>query len=103
MDVSSQLLQQLLVEGDGFLFNIMIGDESWMHHLKSEMKQQSVEWHHMTAQKKKARTVPTAGKVTGTVLWDAYWLIFYQKGKPSVWLTAFIHSKYCDMDFVSST
>jgi hypothetical protein len=38
-----------VAEGNDFLFNIITGDERWFHHFDPEMKQQSMEWHHMTS------------------------------------------------------
>jgi hypothetical protein len=50
IDASSQLLQHG-AEGKDLLFNNMTGDESWFHHFKPEMKEQSMEWHHTISPK----------------------------------------------------
>ena len=63
----------------------MTGDESWFHHFEPETKRQGMEWHHLhSPSKKKAKTVPSAAKVTGTVFWDAEGLIlaeFLERGQ----------------------
>ncbi|PNF17441.1 hypothetical protein B7P43_G02956 [Cryptotermes secundus] len=60
-------------DGTCFLLCIVRGDESWFHHFEPETKRQSMEWHHLhSPSKKKAKTVPSAAKVMGTVFWDAY-------------------------------
>jgi hypothetical protein len=68
--VSLQLLRRYAVEGDGFLFNILTGDESWFHHFDLETKRQP--WNSITPhrQKKKQKTIPSAGKVLGSFFWD---------------------------------
>jgi len=35
----------------------------------SETRRQNMEWHYTTSPKKKPKTVPSAGKVMGTVFW----------------------------------
>jgi hypothetical protein len=84
-DVSSQLLRRYAVEGDNFLLNIVTGDESWFHHFDPETKRHNMEWHHLTSpKKKKTKTVPSAGKVMGTVFWESEECIlvdFLEKGK----------------------
>jgi histone-lysine N-methyltransferase SETMAR len=49
-----------------------------------EAKLQSVEWHYTTSPKKKRKTVPSACKIMGTVLWDSEGCIlvdFLEKGE----------------------
>ena len=83
--ITSELLQRYRHEGDDFLLRIVTGDVSWFHHFKPEMKRQSMEWHHLhSPSKKKAKTVPSAAKVMGTVFWDAEGLIlvvFLERGQ----------------------
>ncbi|PNF20339.1 hypothetical protein B7P43_G13210 [Cryptotermes secundus] len=70
--ITSELLQRYRHEGDDFLLCIVTGDESWFHHFEPETKRQSMEWHHLhSPSEKKAKTVPSAVKVMGTVFWDA--------------------------------
>jgi hypothetical protein len=58
--------------GYDLLFNITTDYESSFHGSHPESKQQSINWHHIAAPKnQKARTVPLASKVMGTVFWDA--------------------------------
>lgn len=83
--ITSELLQRYRHEGDDFLLRIVTGDESWFHHFEPETKRQSMEWHHShSPSKKKAKTVPSAAKVMGTVFWDAEGLIlaeFLERGQ----------------------
>ncbi|PNF41780.1 hypothetical protein B7P43_G02607, partial [Cryptotermes secundus] len=70
--ITSELLQRYRHEGDDFLLYIVTGDKSWFHHFEPETKRQSMEWHHLhSPSKKKAKTIPSAAKVMGTVFWDA--------------------------------
>jgi len=65
------------------------GDESWFHHFEPEMKWQRMEWHHLySPSKKKAKTVPSAAKVMGTVFWDAEGLILAEFLEPRQTITA---------------
>ena len=69
---TSEMLQRYRHEDD----DIVTGDKSWFHHFEHETKQQSMEWHHLhSPSKKKAKTVPSAVKVMGTVFWNAEGLI----------------------------
>jgi len=64
-------------------------DESWFHHFEPETKRQSMEWHHLhSPSKKKAKTVPSAAKVMGTVFWDAEGLILAKFLEPGQTITA---------------
>ena len=94
--ITLELLQRYRHKGNDFLLHIVIGDESWFHHFEPETKQQSMEWHHLhSPSKKKAKTVPSAVKVMGTVFWDAEGLIlakFWNLGKP---LLLLVMSRHC--------
>ncbi|PNF18456.1 hypothetical protein B7P43_G09006 [Cryptotermes secundus] len=69
--ITSELLQRYRHESDDFFLCIVTGDESWFHYFGPETKRQSMEWHHLHSQsKKKAKTVPSAAKVMGTVFLD---------------------------------
>jgi len=67
----------------------MTGDESWFHHFEPETKWQNMEWHHLhSPSKKKAKTVPSALKVMGTVFWNAEGLILAEFLEPGQTITA---------------
>jgi len=87
--ITSELLQRYQNEGDDFLLHIVTGDESWFHHFEPETKRQSMEWHHLhSPSKKKAKTVPSAAKVMGTVFWDREGLILAEFLEPGQTITA---------------
>ena len=55
-----------------FLKRFITMDETWVHHCTPEAKQQSKQWKHPGSPlPKKAKTVPSAGKVMASVFWDA--------------------------------
>ena len=60
-------------------------DETWVHPFTPEAKQQSKQWNHPgLPPPKKAKTVPSAGKVMATVFWDADGILlidYLQKGQ----------------------
>ena len=60
-------------------------DETWVHHFTPEAKQQSKQWKHpVSSLPKKAKTVPSAGKVMASVFWDADGILlidYLQKGQ----------------------
>ena len=60
-------------------------DETWVHHFTPEAKQQSKQWKHPgSPPPKKAKTVPSAGKVMASVFWDADGILltdYLQKGQ----------------------
>jgi len=87
--ITSELLQRYRHEGDDFLLHIVTGDESWFHHFEPETKRQSMEWRYLhSPSKKKAKTVPSAAKVMGTVFWDAEGLILAEFLEPVQTITA---------------
>ena len=60
------------VDADGYCKCFVTQDECWVHHLKAEIKQQSMQWKHKTSLAlKKAKVVALAGKVIDSVLWNA--------------------------------
>jgi len=64
-------------------------DESWFHHFEPETKRQSMEWRHLhSPSKKKAKRVPSAAMVMGTVFWDAEGLILAEFLEPGQIITA---------------
>ena len=60
-------------------------DETWIHWYTSETKEQSKQWTLPGEPAlKKAKTVPSAGKVMATIFWDSQDMIFIdypEKGK----------------------
>jgi len=84
-DVSIECLAMFHSNKAEFLRRFITMDETWVHHFTPETKEQSKQW---TAREesapKKAKTVPSAGKVMASVFWDARGIIFIdylQKGK----------------------
>ena len=60
-------LKRYREEGDQFLLNIVIGDESWSH-FDPEEKRLSMQYRHTSSPRpKKFKTVPPAGKILLTV------------------------------------
>lgn len=60
-----------------FLRRFVTGDETWIHHYTPETKEQSKQWISPgECAPKKAKTVPSAGKVMATVFWDERGVIF---------------------------
>jgi hypothetical protein len=71
-EVCSDLLSHYKTDGKSFLSRIVTGDKTWIHHLESQTKRQSVEWHYPTSpQNKTFKATPSAGKVTDNAFWDA--------------------------------
>ena len=68
-----------------FLKRFVTMDETWVHHFTPGAKQQSKQWKHPgSAPPKKAKTVPSAGKVMASVFWDADGILlidYLQKGQ----------------------
>ena len=60
-------------------------DETWIHHYTPETKEQSKQWVTKgESAPKKAKTVPSAGKIMATVFWDSQGIIlidYLEKGK----------------------
>ena len=54
-----ELLARYEVECDDFLYTIVMGDETWIHHFEPDAKRQSMEWHHTNSpQKKMFKAIP---------------------------------------------
>lgn len=68
-----------------FLRRFVTVDETWIHHYTPESKEQSKQWILPgESAPKKAKTVPSAGKVMATVFWDSQGIIhtdYLQKGR----------------------
>ena len=66
-DISDALSQ----EGDGRLSHIVTGDETWVSHITSESKQQSLHWKHTgLLKRKKFKQRISTRKIMCTVFWD---------------------------------
>jgi histone-lysine N-methyltransferase SETMAR len=72
VEICEELLKHYREVGDQFLLNIVIGDESWIHHFDPEEKQMSMQYRHTSSPRpKKLKTVLSAGKILLTVFWDS--------------------------------
>ncbi|XP_023218736.1 uncharacterized protein LOC111620945 [Centruroides sculpturatus] len=71
-DVSIKSLAMFCSKKAEFLRRFITMDETWVHHFTPETKEQSKEWTERgESAPKKAKTVPSAGKVMASVFWDA--------------------------------
>ena len=68
-DMPTRLQQRAVTEeGDQFLFNIVTGDESRIHHFEPEEKRLSMQYRHTSSPRPKTfKTMPSAGKILLTV------------------------------------
>ena len=68
-----------------FLRRYVTVDETWIHHYTPETKEQSKQWTSPGERApKKAKRVPSAGKVMATVFWDSQGIIlidYLEKGR----------------------
>jgi hypothetical protein len=68
-----------------FVRRFITVDETWIHHYTPESKQQSKQWIEAGCSgPKKARSVPSTGKVMASVFWNAAGILFIyylEKGK----------------------
>ena len=70
-------------EGDQFLFNIVTGDESWIHHFDPEEKRLSMQYRHTSSPRpKKIKIMPSVGKILVTGFW----------GSERVYMTEFLEA-----------
>jgi len=73
-----------------FLHRLVTVDETWIHWYTPETKEQSKQWTSPgEPAPKKAKTVPSAGKVMATVFWDSQGVIYIdylEKGKTVIGL-----------------
>ena len=67
-----------------FVFRVTV-DETWIHYYTPETKSQSKMWTGPgESAPKKAKTIPSAGKIMATIFWDSRGIIlidYLQKGK----------------------
>lgn len=85
MTISKESLERFKRNPDDFFRRFITVDETWVHHYTPETKEQSKQWKHSDSPPpKKAKAIPSAGKVMATVFWDARGIIFVdylEKGK----------------------
>ena len=83
--MSRQSLALFRADPDDFVDRLVTVDEAWVHHYTPKTKEQSKQWmHHGSPPPKKAKSVPSAGKVMATVFWDAEGILlidYLEKGK----------------------
>ncbi|UYV83692.1 hypothetical protein LAZ67_23002102 [Cordylochernes scorpioides] len=83
--LSSDNLALFEANPEEFVNRFVTMDETWTHHFTPESKQQSMQWKHSgSPPPKKAKTVPSAGKVMVSVFWDSEGVLlldFLNKGQ----------------------
>ena len=84
-NISTECLAKFHTNKAEFLRRFITMDETWVHYFTPETKEQSKQWTRRgEPAPKKAKTVPSAGKVMASVFWDCRGIIFIdylQKGK----------------------
>ncbi|PNF26533.1 hypothetical protein B7P43_G13975 [Cryptotermes secundus] len=88
-ECNKERVDEIIQDDRHVTVDIVTGDKSWFHHFEPETKRQSMEQHHLhSPSKKKARTVPSAEKVMGTIFWDSegFWPNSWNLGKVSMLL-----------------
>ena len=91
VEIYEEHLKRYREEGDQFLFNIVTGDDSWIHHFDPEEKRLSMQYRHTSSpHPKKFKTMPSAGKILLTVFWDSQ----------RVYMTIFGSWEYCQFSSV---
>ena len=53
VEICEEHLKRYREEGDQFLFNIVTGDESWIHHFDPEEKRLSMQYRHTSSPRPK--------------------------------------------------
>jgi histone-lysine N-methyltransferase SETMAR len=85
MKTSEQCLEHFNKNKTDFVRRFITMDETWIHHYTPESKQQSKQWTEASSSvPKKTRSVPSAGKVMASVVWNAEGILFIdylEKGK----------------------
>ncbi|UYV61790.1 hypothetical protein LAZ67_1006570, partial [Cordylochernes scorpioides] len=83
--LSSDNLALFEANPEEFVNRIVTMDETWAHHFTPESKQQSMQWRQSgSSPPKKAKTVPSTGKVMVSVFWDSEGVLlldFLNKGQ----------------------
>lgn len=89
METSHEVLRLFADGGDAFLKSIITGDESWLHHYDPEGKQASTVWKSPgSPTPKKAKVVPSAGKVMVITFFDCNGMIYQHAVPPHTTVTA---------------
>lgn len=82
---STQCLDKFKRNPSEFLRCYVTVDETWIHHYTPETKSQSAQWVSPgEGAPKKAKTIPSAGKVLATIFWDSKGIIlidYLEKGR----------------------
>lgn len=85
MNISQECLELYNRNPAEFLRRFITVDETWIHYYTPETKQQSKQWVGPgECAPKKAKTVPSAGKVMATVFWDSRGVVlidYLEKGR----------------------
>lgn len=90
-------LQLLQRNPQDFKRRFVTVDETWIHHYTPETKEQSKQWvGKRDSAPKKAKTVPSAGKVMATVFWDSQGIIFIDYLEKSKSITGVYYSSLLD-------
>ena len=84
-NMSRENLQRFQADPEDFVQRFVTMDETWVHHVTPETKEQSKQWKHVgSPTPKKAKVTPSAGKVMASVFWDADGIIlvdYLEKGR----------------------
>lgn len=82
---SQQSLDRFNSNRTDFVRRLVTMDETWVHHYTPETKQQSKQWVEADGPApKKAKSIPSAGKVMASVFWDAKGILlidYLEKGR----------------------
>lgn len=82
---SQQCLDRFKRDPTDFVRRFVTMDETWVHHYTPETKQQSKQWVKAGGPApKKAKSIPSAGKVMASVFWDAKGILlidYLEKGR----------------------
>ena len=82
---SEQCLDMFQRNSKDFLRRYVTVDETWIHYYTPETKNQSKKWTEPgESAPKKARTVPSTGKVMATIFWNSHGIIlidYLREGK----------------------
>jgi [histone H3]-lysine36 N-dimethyltransferase SETMAR len=88
MNISKALLERFQRNESDFLLGIIIVDETWIHHITPETKEQSKQRtakdESTPTTPKKDKTVLSTEKIMVTVFWDSYGIVlidYLEKGK----------------------
>jgi hypothetical protein len=76
MKISEQCLERFNKNRTDFVSRFITMDETSIHHHTPGFKQQSKQWTEACSAPKKTSSVPLAGKVMVSLLWDAEGILF---------------------------